>query len=63
MAFSNEARRIMGFMITELSSLKYGYRDIVEGCYQTAITNCGYDKPTESMLVIIDEVIRILNED
>lgn len=50
-------------MITELSSLKYGYRDIVEGCYQTAITNCGYDKPTESMLVIIDEVIRILNED
>ena len=62
MQWSSEALYLMTFMISELSTMKYGYRDIVKGCYWTAINNCAFPKPEESIDIIVDEVIRILKE-
>jgi len=45
--FSREGRKIIHFMIGELSSLKYGHMDIIYGCYDAAINNYGYPKTPE----------------
>ncbi len=58
---SVEQSKLMAFMILELSTMKYTYRSIIEGCYEAAITNYGYKKPSESKNVIVDEVIGMLN--
>ncbi len=34
---SEEAKRIMSYMLRELSNMKYGYIGIVEGAFDTAI--------------------------
>ena len=54
--------KIIIFMIRELSQLKYGYRCVVEGCYDMAINNYHLEEPTElSKDQIIDKVLEILN--
>jgi len=63
MKWSSEALQLMAFMISELSTMKYGYRDIVEGCYWMSIKNCAFPKPEESIDIIVDEVIRILKDE
>ena len=49
-------------MLKELSSMNYGYENVVEGCYDTAINNRGYVVPIESKESIVELVITILNE-
>jgi hypothetical protein len=49
-------------MLRELSTMKYGYRSVVEGCYDMAISNVGYSKPEESKNDIVDAVIELLNQ-
>ena len=59
---TKESRRLISFMLKELSQLKYGYRVIVEGCYDMAINNYHLEEPTElSKDQIIDKVLEILN--
>ena len=59
---TKESRRLISFMIKELSQLKYGYRVIIEGCYDMAINNYGIKKPIDlSKNQIIDKVLDILN--
>ncbi len=58
MSASNE-NLIIHFMIRKLSSCKYGYRDIVEGCYNAAVENYGFT-PVENKEEVIDKVIEIL---
>ena len=54
--------KIIIFMIRELSQLKYGYRCVVEGCYDMAINNYGIKKPIDlSKNQIIDKVLEVLN--
>jgi hypothetical protein len=60
MDISQEGRTLMYHMIKELSSLKYGYRTVVEGCYDTLINNCGLKRPMESKSEIVVNVIDIL---
>lgn len=59
---SKEAYQIIHFMCKELSSCRHAYRDIVEGCYITAINNYKMDIPEEPKEWIIDKVISILNK-
>ena len=55
--------KVIIFMIKELSQLKYGYRCIVEGCYDMAINNYKIEEPSDlSKNQIIDKVLEILNE-
>lgn len=58
----SDARKLMTIMIKKLSSLKYGYRVVVEGCYNALIGNYGIKISTSSTKEeIIDKVISILN--
>ena len=59
---TKESMRLISFMLKELSQLKYGYRCVVEGCYDMAINNYHLEEPTElSKDQIIDKVLEILN--
>jgi len=54
--------KIIIFMIRELSQLKYGYRCIVEGCYDMAINNYKIKEPLDlSKNQIVDKVLEVLN--
>ena len=59
---SNEATKIINFMVLQLSSCKYGYRIIVEGCYDTAVENYSMPVPVETKKWIVDKVILMLNK-
>lgn len=43
--FSADSKDIIYFVIRALSPLKYGYRDIIEGCIDSAIKNYGHNDP------------------
>ncbi len=53
---SHDAHLILHYMISKLDSLKYGYKDIVRGCYDCAIRE-GYEEPEEGKDFIIDYTI------
>ena len=57
---SEEAKRIMAFMLKGLSGMSHGYRQTVEGSFDCAIENYGYVIPSESKDDIVNKVIRIL---
>ena len=59
---SDEAVKLMAFMLRGLSGMGHGYRAIVEGSFDCAIMNHGYDIPKESKKEIVDNVIRILTK-
>ena len=59
-SFSTEARNIIQFMIKEMSSLKYGYKFVAVGCYQTAINAYHFPLPRESQEEIVDAAIVLL---
>ena len=52
---------VIGRIVRELNECKYGYRAIVEGCYEACINNYLLEKPEESKGVIVDKAIEILN--
>lgn len=58
---SGEAYKIIQHMCKELSTCKYGYRDIVEGCYTTAVNHYKMAVPVETKECIIEKVISVLN--
>jgi len=59
---TKESRRLISFMIKELSQLKYGYHVIVEGCYNMAINNYKIEEPSDlSKDQIINKVLDVLN--
>lgn len=51
------------FMIKHLSGMKYCYKEIVEGCYDTAIQNFNLPEPPEGKEVTVNKVIEILKEE
>ncbi len=58
---SDEAKAIIARMLRELSSCKYGYKGIVEGCFSACVENYGLARPPEDKDEIVDRVIAILN--
>jgi len=58
---SEEATNVISFMCRELSSCKYGYKSIVEGCYDAAIKGYNMTVPNETKDWIVDKVISILD--
>jgi len=60
---TNTANTLIHWMVGEMSTMTYGYRDIVEACYETAVMYRGFHAPTESKEVIVDKVIEILNDE
>ena len=59
-AITKEGREVAAWMIGQLSYLTRGYRNIVIGCYKSAIQNSGYAEPTDGEGVIVDYVIEIM---
>lgn len=59
---SHEAHRILFFMMNRLSTLKYGYKETVLGCYEAAIQNYGYKEPEEGKDFIIAYTIEQMNQ-
>jgi hypothetical protein len=55
---SNEAKNLILYMIRELSSMKYFYKEIIEGAYDTAIEHKNFKVPSESKGFICDMVLR-----
>ena len=60
---SKAANDIVKYIVRELTVVGYGYRQVAEGCYWAAISRYGYDKPIESLDVIICKVFEILNKE
>ena len=58
---SEEARMIIHFMCKELSTCKYAYVSIVEGCYATAINIYKMTAPIATKEWVVKKVISILN--
>ncbi len=58
---TNEGYLVVSRMVAELSTCKYGYRNIVEGCYEACINNYHMTKPTDSRDDIVDKALEILN--
>lgn len=48
------------WMVGQLSSLKYAYRETVEGCYDSGVQNYGFAEPKEGRKVIVDQVIEAM---
>lgn len=59
---TQEADNIITFMIKELSSLKYCYRDIIEGCYTAALRYRNYVEPKEGKDFVVDKVTEVFGE-
>lgn len=59
---SREANRILIFMMRKMCKMSYAYRDIFEGCYETAVQNNHYDEAPEGKDFVVDEAIKILKE-
>lgn len=59
---SPEAKQVMFFMLKELSTVTYCYKDYALGCFKMCIENYGYDKPGEDFEEIWIEVKKILEE-
>lgn len=57
----DKEKEIMRFMLRQLSSSKYGYRDVIEGCYDVANRHFEYSNSDEVRKTVVDEVIKILN--
>lgn len=61
MELSKAGYALVKQMLLESSSLKYGYRKIVEGCYDYCIHRYGMELPQEPKAIIVSKVIEILN--
>lgn len=59
---SNEKYLIMTFMLRELSSMKYCYKSVIDGCFDTAVNNKGYAMPSEGKENVVSDVTDKLNE-
>ena len=58
----SDKQLLVAHMVRELSTMKYFYAEIAEGCYDAAINNKGYAKPKESKESIVKEAINVLNQ-
>ncbi len=58
--WSKEAKDLQYYMIKQLSSCKYCYREFVIGCFEGGIDHYGFKKPEESQDDIVDFVIEIM---
>ena len=47
---SDTANLVIQYMLLNLSSMRYGYDVIVEGCFDSAINNYGYESVWERQL-------------
>lgn len=61
MITESKINRMLTFLIGNLSSCKYLYRNIIEGCYQTAIDYSHYDEPDEGMDFVVDKFLHIMS--
>lgn len=57
----SKKNKLITWMLTRLSTTKYGWRTTVDGCYDTAIEHYHFEKPEESKEEIVDFVIKVLN--
>jgi len=60
--WSDEASIIIRWMIKELSTLKYFYREIAQGCFRSSYKNYRMKKPIETEDEIINFVIKTMKE-
>jgi len=58
---SDTANLVIQYMLLNLSGMSYGYAMVVEGCFDSAIENYGYEKPDETKKEICEFVKDILN--
>lgn len=58
---SNEAYKMISFIIKELSGMPHAHRSVIDGCYEAAIFNYHLKKPEESKDFIIEKVLMVLN--
>jgi len=58
---SPEFKTIVLWMVKELSGCRYGYRNIVGGCYDTMVEHKGFTPPPEGKEACVNRVIEILN--
>ncbi len=58
---TEEANQVIQFMLLNLSNVKYGPMNIIQGCFDTAVNNYGYGKPIEPKDEICEFVKDILN--
>ena len=56
----NTSNAVLTYMLKELSSMTYGYKNIVEGCYDDAIRH-GLAVPPEGKDAVVNRAIAILN--
>jgi hypothetical protein len=59
---SNEKYLIMTFMLRELSTMKYCYKSVIDGCFDAAVNNKGYAMPTEGKESVVEYVTIKLSE-
>ena len=59
---SQDAYNIIRFMCHQLSTCKYAYKSIVEGCYEAAINNYSMAQPAETKNYIVNKVINIFKK-
>lgn len=59
---SADAESLITHMIKEISSMKYFYQSIADGCYDASINNFGMNKPVECKSTIVNLVIKQLND-
>jgi len=57
---TENAIKIIFFMTKQLSTFSHGYKENVEGAYDAAINNYGYEAPIEGKDKIVNKVLEIL---
>ena len=60
MELSKSGYAVVTRMLAESTSLKYGYKSIIEGCFDYCIRRYGMEVPPEPKDVIVSQVMEIL---
>ncbi len=61
-SLSPEANQLATRMLEELSTLGYGYRSMIAGCFDYCIARYGMATPTEDKNIVVDHVLNILKD-
>ncbi len=54
---SEKCESLVFLMVSQLSTCKYMYMEIVRGCYEAMIYNYGADRPEESKEFVCEKVL------
>jgi hypothetical protein len=59
---TDDAYKLIHFMVKEMMTLKYYYKFVIEGCYERATRNYGFSEPKEGRDFVIKKVHKIIKE-